>query len=160
MKQLHTILVLGTLLQTAYAKDGLRIVVTPNSYRTPVVSCSIQPETQPPRIENDVMKFKGVINGYMGPISWRIPIYQGMNGETEVAVNRIGSLTPNEDGSFPIELFADDVIKASAKQKLYLEVRAQSGEVAFCDTSLEAPRRATASLPTKELSMINGSIGE
>lgn len=160
MKQLQVLFAFATLLQTAYGKDSLRVLVTGRATRAPVVSCSISPETQPPRIENDVMKFKAAVNGYMGPVSWRIPIYQGQNGETDVAVNRVGSLTPNEDGSFPIELFAEDVIKASAKSKLYLEVRAQSGEVAYCDTSLEAPRRAAASLPEKELFIVNGSLGE
>ena len=159
MKQLQVILIMITLLGSAYAKDALYVLVTPKTTQIPIVSCSVRSETEPPKIENDVLKLKAVVSGYMGPVTWRIPIYQGKNGENDLAVNRIGSLTPNEDGSFPIELFSQDVIKASMKDRLYLEVRTQRGEVARCDMPLEAPRRATASLPDPELLIVNGEVG-
>ncbi len=159
MMQLKVIIVGLTLLGSAYAKDSLYVLVTAKANQIPVFSCSLRPESQPPKIENDVMKFRAVVSGYIGPLTWRIPIYQGQNGETDIAVNRIGSLTPEPDGTFPIELGSDDVIKASAKEKLYMQVKASTGEVAFCDTSLAAPRRATASLPDRNLLMVNGEVG-
>ncbi len=159
MMQLKVLIVGLTLLGSAYAKDSLYVLVTPNSAGFVPFSCSLQPESSPPKIENDVMKFKASVRGSVGPLTWRIPIYQGKNGETDVAVNRVGSLTPEPDGSFPVELFADDLIKASAREKLVMKVEASTGEVAYCDTSLAAPRRATASLPDRELLMINGEVG-
>jgi len=160
MKQLQVLIVGLTLLGTAYAKDSLYVLVTAKGSQIPVFSCSLKPETDPPAIENDVMKFRAVVKGYVGPLTWRIPIYQGQNGNTDIAVNRIGALTPEPDGTFPIELGSDDVIKASAKDKLYMQVKASTGEVAYCDTSLAAPRRATASLPPRELLMINGDVSQ
>ncbi len=158
MKQLQVLIVALNLFGTAYAKDALYVLVTPKTSQVPVVSCKVQSESEPPKVENDVLKLKATVSGYMGPVTWRIPIYQGKNGENDIAVNRIGSLTPDQDGSFPIELFSDDVIKASMKDRLYLEVRTQRGEVARCDMSLEAPRRATASLPDQELLIVNGEV--
>ena len=128
---------------------GVYVVVTPSG--TPL-GCRIRSVENPPKVENDLVRFKVVVSGGSGPYEWRLPLYKTNNGFNDVAIARIGKVTLSNDGTFPLDLNIVDLEKTD-REELTLTLRSHERFETTCSMPATSLKQIARAVPEKKFIM-------
>lgn len=136
------------------AKTKSVVVITPSQRG---FSCQVEPEQNPPVVENDIVKFRVKVRGGHGPFHWKLPLYQVKNGSNDVSMARIGDASLDENRSFLIEMNVVDLQKVM-KEELAVLLESKERYQARCTTPAAPIRVLASSQKPKEFEIIEGSL--
>ena len=148
-------LILCLLPSSAIAREPQSVLI--NAWNGSNFQCQIRPESSPPVVENDLIKFRVTVKGGTGPFTWRLPLYKVKQGDNDVALARIGTVSLDEKRSFVLDMNIADLEKLEKKD---MTIRLQSHErfEAICSTPATNIQQLAASVPPKEFKIIEGSL--
>jgi hypothetical protein len=154
----HLIWVIALVLPQIATAKGAFFVITPG-WDSTAFQCKIAPAQNPPVVENDLIKFKVTVKGGTGPFDWRLPLYQNQrNGRNDVTLARIGTVSLDEEKAFYIDLNVADLEKTD-KDELEVRIRSQERFETYCKTPAGKVKQLASSVPPKELTVMEGKVG-
>lgn len=155
MKRFALLLALVTLPATAKTNY---LVITPGWDAT-ALQCQFKPAQSPPVVENDLIKFRVTVKGGSGPYEWRLPLYKkkNSNGKNDVTLARIGTVSLDEERSFYVDLNVADLEKTD-KEELEIQLRSQERYETTCKTPAQVVKQLAASVPVKDLQILEGKV--
>lgn len=137
---------------------SLHVVVTGKPLKG--FHCKFGPENFPPQVKNEHVRFRVGVTGAQGPFKWRLPLYQSMNGITQLGVSRVGKATLDSDKTFAVDINVADLEKVRDQKDFTLEVSSVDGKFSTCTTSAAPILEVARAVPVRELLIVNGSVGQ
>lgn len=150
------VLLLSLITAVTEAKGPQTILISPAWNKDPF-QCQFRPDSFPPEVHGDLVRFRVTVKGGKSPYTWRIPLYKYQNGANDVAMARVGTASPDNNRSFTIDLSVLDLEKTEHRD---LEVRLESQDSleAKCSVPSQSFQQVAGAPVTSKVAPMQGAV--